>query len=53
MVKRLMLNPNADPGQYEQKALRITGFAFYLLTFGLVFTAAFNLYRGHKPETTF
>lgn len=53
MVKRLMLNPDADPDQYEQKALRITGFAFYLLTFGLVFTAAFNLYRGHKPETTF
>ena len=53
MVKRFMLNPDADPDQYEQKALRITGFAFYLLTFGLVFTAAFNLYRGHKPETTF
>ena len=53
MVKRLMLNPDADPGQYEQKALRITGFAFYLLTFGLIFTAAFNLYSGHKPETTF
>ena len=53
MVKRLMLNPDADPGHHEQKALRITGFAFYLLTFGLIFTAAFNLYRGHKPETTF
>ncbi len=53
MVKRLMRNPDADPGQYEQKALRITGFAFYLLTFGLIFTAAFNIYSGHKPETTF
>ncbi|MGB2690150.1 MAG: cation transporter [Desulfobacterales bacterium] len=53
MVKRLMRNPDADPGQYEQKALRITGFAFYLLTFGLILTAAFNIYRGHKPETTF
>ena len=39
--------------RFEQRALRITGTGFYLLTAGLAITAAVDLYRGHKPETTF
>lgn len=38
---------------FEQRALRITGAAFYLLTTGLVVTATLNLWQGHAPETTF
>ena len=53
MVRRLMRNPDTDPDQYEKTALRITGFAFYILTVGLIFISILNLYRGHKPETTF
>jgi len=37
---------------FEQRALRITGTAFYLLTTGLVATAILNLWQGHAPETT-
>ena len=37
---------------FEQRALRITGTAFYLLSFGLVITAAANIYQGHRPITT-
>ncbi|MFZ0610960.1 MAG: cation transporter [Desulfobacterales bacterium] len=53
MVHRMKrdLSGNVDP--FERKALRITGGAFYLLTLGLVSTAAINLVRGHRPETTF
>lgn len=38
---------------FEQRALRITGTAFYLLTTGLIATAILNLRQGHAPETTF
>ncbi|MFO8146892.1 MAG: cation transporter [Gillisia sp.] len=37
---------------FERTALRITGFAFYLLTAGLVFGAIVNVIQGSKPETT-
>ncbi|MBW1767948.1 MAG: cation transporter [Deltaproteobacteria bacterium] len=53
MVRRLMHNPDTNPDQYEEKALRITGTAFYILTVGLILTSILNLYLGHKPETTF
>ena len=53
MVRRLQLNPDADPDMYEKTALRITGFAFYFLSGGLVLTAIFNIFAGHRPETTF
>jgi divalent metal cation (Fe/Co/Zn/Cd) transporter len=53
MVRRLMRNPGTNSDKYEERALRITGFAFYILTVGLILTSILNLYRGHKPETTF
>lgn len=53
MVRRMRLNPNADAGLFEKRALRITGAAFYILAVGLVITAGINLYQGHRPETTF
>lgn len=53
MVRRSMRNPDTNSDQYEKRALRITGSAFYILTVGLLLTAILNLYRGHKPETTF
>jgi divalent metal cation (Fe/Co/Zn/Cd) transporter len=53
MIQRQRHNPNADPGSFEKRALRITGTAFYVLAAGLLASAVLNLYHGHRPETTF
>lgn len=53
MVRRMKYNPDANPGLFEKKALRITGTAFCILAVGLVLTSSINLYQGHRPETTF
>jgi divalent metal cation (Fe/Co/Zn/Cd) transporter len=52
MVRRIRKNGNENPDRFEQTALKITGSGFYILAVGLAATAAFDLYRGHKPETT-
>ena len=52
MVKRMQRHPDENPDQFEQRALRITGGAFFLLAIGLVLMAGINLYTGHQPETT-
>ena len=53
MVKRIRKNHDANPGQFERQALKITGTAFYMLSIGLIATALINTYQGYKPETTF
>ena len=53
MVRRIRNNDKENLDQFEQTALKITGAGFYVLTIGLSIVAAFDLYRGHKPETTF
>lgn len=53
MVIRMQLEPTANRDTFERLALRITGVAFYLLVVGLVISAVYNLWSGHKPETTF
>lgn len=53
MIQRIQDRPDSDPDRFEQRALRITGSAFYLLAAGLAAGAFLNLYQGHKPETTF
>jgi divalent metal cation (Fe/Co/Zn/Cd) transporter len=53
MVRRIRHNADANPSSFEKKALQITGTAFYILGVGLFVTAGINLYRGHRPETTF
>ena len=53
MIKRIRRSYDADPDQFERQALKITGSAFYILSVGLIGTALINIYRGHKPETTF
>ena len=52
MVLRIRQNPGTPRGQFERTALRVTGLSFYLLSGGLLLTALYNLYTGHKPETT-
>lgn len=53
MVRRIRNNGSENLDQFEQTALKITGAGFYVLTVGLAITAAVDLYRGHKPDTTF
>jgi divalent metal cation (Fe/Co/Zn/Cd) transporter len=53
LVQRMRNNPDADPGLFEKRALRITGTAFYILTVALIITAGINLYQKHQPLTTF
>ena len=52
MLRRIAANDGDSRDEFEQRALRITGAAFYLLAIGLLLTAAMNLYSAHKPETT-
>jgi divalent metal cation (Fe/Co/Zn/Cd) transporter len=53
MVRRIRQNRGEAPDHFERRALRITGAAFYALTAGLAATSLVDLYRGHKPESTF
>ncbi|WP_338358244.1 cation transporter [Yeosuana marina] len=53
MIIRIKKNPNSKRDNFERTALRITGFAFYMLVLGLVITSAYNIWINHKPITTF
>lgn len=52
MIRRIATHPGEGPDRFEQRALRITGTAFYLLAAGLLATAVLNLWQGHAPRTT-
>jgi divalent metal cation (Fe/Co/Zn/Cd) transporter len=52
MVIRIRRNKETPRSTFERSALRITGASFYLLAVGLAGTALYNLFAGHKPETT-
>lgn len=53
MVTRIQANPNSNRDTYERKALRITGFSFYLLVLALLVTSIYNFLTGQQPQTTF
>lgn len=53
MILRIKKNPNSNRDDFERTALKITGFAFYLLVVGLVLSSVYTIYTGHKPQTTF
>ncbi len=53
MIARIRNNPGSDRSQFEIKALKITGTAFYILSAGLVAGVVLALFTAHEPETTF
>ncbi|MEW6005748.1 MAG: cation transporter [Stygiobacter sp.] len=53
MVLKIRNNGNETRDEFERKALKITGTAFYILTVGLVISSIYNIWINHKPETTF
>jgi len=52
MLRRIRTNGGDTRDEFEQRALRITGGSFYLLSAGLVATGIVNLWQGHRPEAT-
>lgn len=52
MILRIKKNSQSPKSTFEIKALKITGTAFYLLSFGLLVGIIVNLINQHKPETT-
>lgn len=53
MVLRIQKDPTANRDSFERTALRVTGYAFYILVAGLILSSGIVLYTGQKPETTF
>lgn len=53
MIMRIRQNPKSSKSEFEIKALKITGTAFYLLSVGLLAGIVSNLISHQKPETTF
>ena len=45
-------SPVESRDQFERQALRITGWAFYLLAAGMVLGALLNVLQGNRPVTT-
>jgi divalent metal cation (Fe/Co/Zn/Cd) transporter len=53
MVLHIQKDPTANRNNFERTALRITGYAFYILVAGLIVSSGIVLYTGQKPVTTF
>ena len=52
MILRIKQNPASSKNEFEIKALKITGTAFYILSIGLFVGIIINIINHHKPETT-
>lgn len=52
MVIRIRLQSASMISAFETRALKITGFSFYLLAIGLVIGAVINILQNHKPAAT-
>ena len=52
MILRIRKNPKSPKNEFEIKALKITGSAFYFLSAGLSAGIIINIINNHKPETT-
>lgn len=52
MIIRMKKTTVEKYDHFERQALRITGFAFYLLTLGLIVGSVLNIVENNKPSTT-
>ena len=52
MIMRIQRQSDRDRNNFERTALQITGYAFYVLVFGLTASSMYNLWTGHRPTTT-
>ena len=52
MILRIQSRPDAPRSPFEKTALQVTGASFYMLGLGLLATALYSVFSGHRPETT-
>lgn len=52
MIRRIQNNPASDRSTFEKTALRITGYAFYVLSAALIVGAVLSILQNHHPEST-
>jgi len=52
MIYRIRQNPESSKTKFEIRALKTTGFVFYLLSAGLLAGIVLNIIFHHKPLTT-
>jgi len=52
MIYRIRQNPESSKTKFEIRALKTTGYAFYLLSTGLLAGIVLNIISLHKPVTT-
>ncbi|MDP3002989.1 MAG: cation transporter [Bacteroidales bacterium] len=52
MIYRIRQNPESSKTKFEIRALKTTGYAFYLLSAGLLAGIVLNIISHHKPVTT-
>ncbi len=52
MLGRIRTKGEESRDSFEQRALKITGSSFYILTVGLIASAIISIQQNHKPETT-
>lgn len=53
MIYRIAKNPLSHKSLFEITALKITGWSFYILSFGLIVSAVISVLSGRQPESTF
>jgi divalent metal cation (Fe/Co/Zn/Cd) transporter len=53
MIIRIRNHPESVVSEFETKALKVTGTAFYLLAVTLAAGTIINVIKHHRPETTF
>ncbi len=52
MVRKIRSGGGESVDAFEQRALRITGWMFFLLTAGLAVSSGLSLYEHHRPDST-
>lgn len=52
MIMRIRKNPESERSEFENTALKITGYSFYALVAGLTISSIINIVFAHKPQTT-
>lgn len=52
MILRIRRHPETPASKFEIRALKITGYSFYILALGLASGIIVNLVKQHKPEST-
>lgn len=53
MLLRIKRQPESSQDDFERTALQVTGLCLYTLVLVLVTTSIYDIWQGHKPQTSF